>query len=119
MRSFTIPKAYLDKLKQDYKNFTLISFDKWCYGKSSRTIRWNKNDLAHDRYFNFSEFWTGGLTFKNKGSVFTKYFINEHRQGILNYDEFNDLAKIGGFDQAEKELDKDVLEIKSLVNKNR
>ena len=64
MRSLTIPKAYLVKLKQDYKNFTLTSFDKWCYDKSSRTIRWNKNDLAHDRYFNFSEFWTGGLTLK-------------------------------------------------------
>ena len=59
------------------------------------------------------------VNIKKKASGFTKYFINEHSQGILNYDEFNDLAKIGGFDQAEKELDKDVLEIKSLVNKNR
>ena len=29
MRTYTIPKTYLDKLKQDYKNFTLVSFDKW------------------------------------------------------------------------------------------
>ena len=57
------------------------------------------------------------LTFKNKRSVFTKYFINEHSSGIFNYDEFKDLAKLGGLDQAEKEFDKDVLEIKSLVNK--
>ena len=57
------------------------------------------------------------LTFKNKRSVFTKYFINEHNFGIFNYDEFKDLAKLGGLDQAEKGVDKDVLEIKSLINK--
>ena len=117
MPTYTIPKTYLDKLKQDYKNFTLESFDEWRYGHSNQTIRWNKNDLAHDRYCNFLEFWTGGLTFKNKRSVFTKYFINEHNFGIFNYDEFKDLAKLGGLDQAEKGVDKDVLEIKSLINK--
>ena len=36
---------------------------------------------------------------------------------IFNYDEFKDLAKIGGLDQVEKEFDKDVLDNKSLVNK--
>ena len=117
MRTYTIPKTYLDKLKQDYKNFTLTSFDEWWYGHSSRTIRQNKNDLTHNRYYNFPEFWSGGLTFKNKRSVFTKYFINEHSAGIFNYDEFKDLEKLGGLDLAEKELDKDVLEIKSIVNK--
>ena len=61
--------------------------------------------------------WTGGLTFKNKSSVFTKNFINEQSAVIFNYDEFKDLSKLGELDQAEKELDKDVLEIKSLVNK--
>ena len=66
---------------------------------------------------NFPEFWTGGFTFKKRGSNFAKYFINEHSAGISNYDEFKDLTKIGGLDQAEKELDKDVFEIKSLVNK--
>ena len=69
------------------------------------------------KYYNFSEFWTRGLTFKKKRSVFTKYCINEHSSSIFNYDEFKDLAKLGGLDQAEKELDKDVLETKSLVNK--
>ena len=98
MRTYTIPKTYLDKLKQDYKNFTLASFDDWWYGHSSQTIRWNKNDLAHNRYYNFPEFWTGGLPFKNKRSVFTKYFINEHSTGIFNYDDFKDLAKLGGLD---------------------
>ena len=86
-------------------------------GHSSRTIRQNKNDLAHDSYYNFPEFWTGGSTFKNKSSVFKKIFINEQSAVIFNYDEFKDLSKLGELDQAEKELDKDVLEIKSLVNK--
>ena len=36
---------------------------------------------------------------------------------IFNYDEFKDLAKIGGLDQVEKQFDKDVLGNKSLVNK--
>ena len=53
----------------------------------------------------YPEFWTGGLTFKNRGSVFTKSFINEHSSGIFNYDEFKDLVNIGGLDSAEKELD--------------
>ena len=96
MQTYTIPKTYLDKLKQDYKNFTLVSFDKWWYGHSSQTIRWNKNDLAHGSYYNFPEFLTGRLTFENKRSVFTKYFmskLNEHSAGIFNYDEFKDLTK--------------------------
>ena len=117
MRTYNIPKTYLDKLKQDYKNFTLASFDKWWYGHSNRTIRWNKNDLANNSCNSFPEIWTGGLTFRNKRSVFTKYFINELSPAIFNYDEFKDLPKISRLDQAQKELDKDVLEIKSLVNK--
>ena len=51
MRKYAIPKTYLDKLNRDYENFTLASFDEWRYGHSSQTIRWNKNDLAHDRYY--------------------------------------------------------------------
>ena len=39
VRTYNIPKAYLEKLKQDYKNFTLVSFDEWWYGHSSQTIR--------------------------------------------------------------------------------
>ena len=104
MRTYTIPETYLDKLKQDYKNFTLASFDQWWYGHSSQNIRWNKNDLAYYRYYNFPESWIGGLTFKNKWSVFTKYFINEYSTGIFNYDEFKDLAKLGGLDRAKKIL---------------
>ena len=50
MQTYTIPKTYLDKLNQDYKNFTLESFGEWQYGRSTQTIRWNKNDSAHDRY---------------------------------------------------------------------
>ena len=63
MRTYTIPKTYLDKLKQDYENFSLVSFNEWQYGHSNRTIKWNKNYLAHNRYYNFPEFPTGGLTF--------------------------------------------------------
>ena len=36
------------------------------------------------------------LTFENKRSVFTKYFmnkLNEDSAGIFNYDEFKDLTK--------------------------
>ena len=29
MQTYNIPKAYLDKLKQDYKTLTLASFDEW------------------------------------------------------------------------------------------
>ena len=56
VRTYTITKIYFDKLKQDYKNFTLASFDEWRYSHSSQTIRWNQNDLAHDRYYNIPEF---------------------------------------------------------------
>ena len=44
MRTYTIPKTYLDKLKQDYKSFTIASFNEWWYGYSIQTIRWSKND---------------------------------------------------------------------------
>ena len=54
------------------------------------------------------------MTFKNKAS---KYLINEHSPGIFSYDEFKDFVKLGGLDGAKKELDKDVSETKSLVNK--
>ena len=37
--------------------------------------------------------------------------------GIFNYDINNDLGKLGGIQQAEKEFDENVLEIKNLLKK--
>ena len=49
--------------------------------------------------------------------MYTKWLIAEIDPRIFNYNINKDLAKLGGMQQAEKEFDENVLEIKSLVKK--
>ena len=51
--------------------------------------------------------------------MYKKWFIAENDAHIFNYDINKDLAKLGGIQQAEQELDENVLEIKNLVKENR
>ena len=63
------------------------------------------------------EFWLSGFLNFTK-SLYTKWLIAENDTHIFNYDINKDLAKLGGIQQAEKQFDKNVLEIKNL-GKNR
>ena len=49
--------------------------------------------------------------------LYTKWLITEKGSRTLNYDVNKDWAKLGGPQQAKKELDENVLEIKNLVTK--
>ena len=51
--------------------------------------------------------------------MYTKWLIAENDARIFNYDINKDLAKVGGIQQAEKEFDENVLEIKNLVKNRR
>ena len=52
-------------------------------------------------------------------SFYTKWFTNVNDGTGFNGNVTKDLAKLGGVQQAEKELDKNVLEIKHLVKNRR
>ena len=62
------------------------------------------------------EFWLNGFLNFTK-PLYTKWLITENDTHIFNYDINKDLAKLGGIQQAEKQFDKNVLEIKNLVKK--
>ena len=49
--------------------------------------------------------------------MYKKWLIAENDARIFNYDINKDLAKLGGIQQAQKEFDKKVLEIKNLLKK--
>ena len=51
--------------------------------------------------------------------LYTKWFTNVNDDTSFNGNFTKDLAKLGGVQQAEKELDKNVLEIKHLVKNRR
>ena len=51
--------------------------------------------------------------------LYTKWFTNVNDDTSFNDKVTKDLAKLGGVQQAEKELDKNVLEIKHLVKNRR
>ena len=51
--------------------------------------------------------------------MYTKWLIAENDACIFNYDINKDLEKLGGIQQAEKEFDENVLEIKNLVKNRR
>ena len=61
------------------------------------------------------EFWLSGFLNFTK-PLYTKWLIAENDTHIFNYDN-KDLAKLGGIQQAEKQFDENVLEIKNLVRK--
>ena len=114
-RTITIPPHYLAQLRRKFKTFCLTSFDEWRCAKDT-IITWHKNNIQHNRYYNWSEFQFGGFL-KFTKPIYTKWFIAEKDACIFNYDISKDLPKLGGIQQAEKEFDENVLEIKNLVKK--
>ena len=95
----------------------MTSFDDWRYNRDTTTT-WHKNDIQHNRFYARPEFWLVGFL-KFTKPFYTKRLIAENDTRIFNYDINKDLAKLGGIQQAEQELDENVLEIKNLVKENR
>ena len=76
------------------------------------TTTWYENDIQHNRFYVWPEFWLGEF-WKFSKPLHTKWLIAENDTHIFNYDS----AKLGGIQQTEKEFDENVLEIKNLVKK--
>ena len=106
----------LAQLRKDFKNFSLVSFGQWRVNRHVTTT-WQKIDIKHNKYYQWPEYWLDGFA-DTKLSRYTKLLIPKNKVSISQEDVKTDLIKLGGI-QAEKELDKNVLEIKSLVKKNK
>ena len=106
----------LTQLRKDLKNFSLVLFD-WWRADLHTTTTWPKNDIKHNKYYQWPEYWLDGFS-DTKLSRYTKLLIPKNKVSISQEDVKTDLIKLGGI-QAEKELDKNVLEIKSLVKKKK
>ena len=100
----------LTQLK-DFKKSNLVLFDQW-------TTTWRKNDIKHNKYYQWPEYWLGGFV-NTKPSSYAKWLIPKNKASIIQEDIKTDLTNLGEIQQAEKELDKNVLEIKALVKKRR
>ena len=105
----------LTQLRKDFKNFSLVSFD-WWRADFHTTTTWQKNDVKHNKYYQWPEYWLGGFV-DTKPSSYAKWLIPKNKASIIQEDIKTDLTNLGEIQQAEKELDKNVLEIKALVKK--
>ena len=99
----------LTQLRKDFKKISLVLFDQW-------TTTWRKNDIKHYKYYQWPEYWLGGFV-DTKPSSYAKWLIPKNKASIIQEDIKTDLTNLGEIQQAEKELDKNVLEIKALVKK--
>ena len=114
-RTVKIPSNYLAQLRRKFKIFSLTLFNKWRYNRDITTT-WHKNDIQHNKYYQWPEHWQGGFL-RNAIPLYTKWFLPINNANIFQTDIIRSLAELGGIQQAEKELDKNVLEIKKLVQK--
>ena len=105
----------LTQLRKDFKNFSLVLFDQW-RANLYTTATWRKHDIKHNKYYQWPEYWLGGFV-DTKPSSYAKWSIPKKKASIFQKDIKTDLTNLGRIQQAEKEIDKTVLEIKALVKK--
>ena len=98
---------HLTQLRKDFKIFSLVSFD-WWRAEFHTTTTWWKNDIKHNKYYQWPEYWLGGFA-DTKPSSYAKWLTPKNKASIFQEDIKTDLTNIGGIQQAEKELDKNVL----------
>ena len=103
------------QLRRKCKSFSLTSFDKWKHERDTTTT-WHKNDIQHNKYYQWSGYWFSGFL-RNATPLYTKWFLPVNNANIFRTDIIRNLAYHRGIQQAEKELDKNVLEIKKLIQK--
>ena len=80
------------------------------------TTTWHKKQYQTQHIYQWPEYWLGGFI-DTKLSSYAKWLIPKNKTFIFQEDIETDLTNLGGIQQAEKELDKNVLEIKALVKK--
>ena len=107
--TITIPPNYLVQLRRKFKNFSLTSFDEWRYNRDTTTT-WHKNDIQHNKYYQWPEYWLGGFL-GNATPLYRKWFLPINNANIFQTDIIRNLADLGGIQQAGKKRDKNVLEI--------
>ena len=114
-RSTTVPPHQLAQLRTKFKNFRLTLLHEQRCDRDTTTA-WHKSDTQHNRFYAWQKCWLGGFL-KFTKPLYKKWLIAENDARVFNYDINKDLAKLGRIQQAEKEFDEEVLEIKSLVKK--
>ena len=75
----------------------MIWFDEW-------------RNIQHNKYYQWPEYHLGEFL-RNGASLYTKWFLPISDTNIFPTDINRNLADLGGIQKAEKELDKNVLEI--------
>ena len=73
-------------------------------------------NIEHNKYYQWPEYHLGGFL-RNGTSLYTKWVLPISNANIFQTDINRNLADLGGIQKAEKELDKNVLELKKLVQK--
>ena len=102
-RTIKIQPNYLPQLRRKFKSFSLTWFDEW-------------KNIEHNKYYQWPEYHLGGFL-RNGTSLYTKWVLPISNANIFQTDINRNLADLGGIQKAEKELDKNVLELKKLVQK--
>ena len=72
--------------------------------------------ISNRKCYQWPEYWQGRFV-DTKPSSYAKWLIPKNKASIFQEDITTDLTNLGEIQQAEKELDKNVLEIKALIKK--
>ena len=91
-------------------------FDIW-YVENNALTTWQKNDIKYNKYYQWPEYWLGGFINDTLKPMYSKCFVAPYKGQIFNNGITTDLSKLRGIQQAEKELSKNVLEVKNPVEK--
>ena len=114
-RTIKIQPNSLAQLRRKFENFSLTWFDEWRNRADIKTI-WHKNDIQHSKYYQWPEYHLGGFL-RNVTPIYTKWFLQISNATIFQTDINRNLAYLGVIQQTEKKINKNVLEIKKLVQK--
>ena len=116
-RTITIPPNYLAQIRRKFKNVSLTLFDEQRYDRDT-TKTWHKNYTQQNKYYQWPQYWLSG-SLRNATPLYTKWLLPINNADVFQRDIIRNLADLGGIQQAEKGLDKNVLEIKKTSTKNR
>ena len=73
----------------------------WWRADIHATTTWQKNDIKHNRCYQWPEYWQGGFV-DTKPSSYEKWLIPKNKTSIFQENIKTDLTNLGEIQQAEK-----------------
>ena len=108
-------KKYLDKLRKQYKNFSLIQFDEWHFNSSSSiTLYYYPNCFHHYSHYNWPRY-TNVVFRDEEDHIYDKWLQLSYN--FFNAPSHHSIANKGSKEELKQILNKNVFPITELVER--